>query len=683
MKKTISLLLTLTLILTVCLLFSGCDQPKVRVTSTMNTDLEFRGSRTITVAYPLSADIDAIKNEIIDTSPADEVYGAEFRYVGVEEDGYYFELTLAFGDQEEYEQEVSGIIGREANTMLSQKNTALTQGTRMSEDFDVSELIGWVVRTTAADSATADLTFVYDRNIVNIGAETFTTGSTIAINNCDDKSCVINSIEIKTYNKKDGKYDRTFSFSIPNQTYLTSEDKIKAYFTPADDSGTTDWSVEGSNMIYSVMYKDLSLDELKLYTSLTLDTDDVDIFYGDKDNSSTPLSEGLAFEERVDTFSFVGPDKGAPTLIYTYSLPTNTIHGDGTVFMNGKWTASGAWEDGAYQLKSDEGITRLRVPDGIQYSINGIDFRLESLGKGQFRRTTSFLYNKTDGYDGMKYAANYFEKKGASVTTSEDDNNLICCVVCEGDTSAITTQLVQLFGSGNFIAYQKSTGAFSLSTKTHLTDYVNLGYMLNSSNANRPMTYYITSNGEENIVSVSIDGAETAYSTSEETSITIVGGCATVEYRGNIPIAGNIAIYIAIGSALLLITIAVVYLMLRRRKPKMSKRAQEIVDEVVGEEEEPEDSRPFAPMQTTTFSIFELGALSRNKKYVDEINEDIEKRLEADRLEELKKELRLKELEEMEKKVYGAEEGSSEEPQPEEIQEEFPEDDDDAPADRI
>jgi len=69
-----------------------------------------------------------------------------------------------------------------------------------------------------------------------------------------------------------------------------------------------------------------------------------------------------------------------------------------------------------------------------------------------------------------------------------------------------------------------------------------------------------------------------------------------------------------------------------------------------------------APLaQTTTFSILELNTLVRNKKYVDEINKDVEQRLHAQSLEEQKHDIRARELEEISRKVYGARTPSSDE----------------------
>ena len=160
-------------------------------------------------------------------------------------------------------------------------------------------------------------------------------------------------------------------------------------------------------------------------TAKLLDTDSVEIFYGDRDNASTPLSEGLTFEENLDTFSFIGAENGFPKLEYAYSLPTSTIHGDGSVFADGQWKNAGTWEDGVYKVELTDGSAKLRIPDGIQYFINGVNFHMTSLGDSRFRRTTEFLYSKSDGYDAMNYANNYFISKGAVSETAEDENNLI------------------------------------------------------------------------------------------------------------------------------------------------------------------------------------------------------------------------------------------------------------------
>lgn len=664
MRKLIAILMIICLCVGVCGLLSGCDHPTVKVSSAMEISDSFSGTRTVTVVYPLSAEIDGIKDVIAEDAPAD-ISGAAFTYVGVKEDGYYFELALTFKNKTEYEAIVSELVDRNATAFLSRKSTSLTSGTRMSEDFDVKDLIGWMVRDTQGNPATKKLEFDYSANSVRIGTDVYETGSTVNINDCTGSR--INSVSIKTSNDKEGSYSRTFTFSLPNETYLHNKSAVEAYFlsNTSSDAQYTGWSAEGSNMIYTAIFENLDIKKLSEVTSMLLDTDSVEIFYGDRDNASTPLSEGLTFEENLDTFSFIGAENGFPKLEYAYSLPTSTIHGDGSVFADGRWKNAGTWEEGVYKVELTDGSAKLRIPDGIQYFINGVNFHMTSLGDSRFRRTTEFLYSKSDGYDAMNYANNYFISKGAVSETAEDENNLICRVSVEGTTEEITAMLVKLFGSGNFVAYRQNEGFLALTVKTELTDYVNIGYMLNSANANRPMVYYVDSEGGDNIVSVSVNGSETAYTDHGASSLPIEGGVATVEYHGNIPITAHIVIYVIIGAALLALT-AFVCIMLLKPKKKRRPQADPLnnPEAFVGEPKNSEENAEFeengesegtSPSldQTTTFSIFELGALARNKKYVDEINKDVEERLRAQSLEDQKHDIRARELEELSRRVYG------------------------------
>ncbi|MBQ3264861.1 MAG: hypothetical protein IJH07_03700 [Ruminococcus sp.] len=662
MKKLFSMILILTIIAGLGVLLTGCDSPTVSVRSQMTIGEDFSGARIVTAVYPLSADIDAVKDTLVADSPAAEVDGADFRYVGVEEDGYYFELKLSFRNKKQYEAIVGELIGRDTTVFLSRKNTYLTHGTRMDEDFDVSELIAWMISETAASDALKDMRFVYDANTVRIGSDTYETGSAVSINDCTGSA--IRSISVKTTNDKEGGYSRTIAFTIPNETYSADQDAIEQYFmtNTLPDARYAGWSQEGSNMVYTAIYEELDLEKMTDVTAELLDTDSIAISYGDVNNASTPLSEGLTFEENLDTFSFLGEDNGFPVLNYTYSLPLNTTYGEGSVFEDGRWVSAGEWKDDLYTVELQNGSARLRIPDGIQYSITGVNFALESLGDQRFRRSTDFLYEKSDS-DALTYAQSYFASKDVESETSETDESLVCHVVFEGSTEEITSQLVKVFGSGNFMAYETRKGAFDLSIKTTLTDYVNLGYMLNADNASAPMTYTVSSEGGENIVSVSVDGSETAYTDHSRGSMNVEKGCAVIQYHGNIPVISSIVIYLASGAVLLALT---AFIAIKLIKPKKRRAVDPVnnpdavyeTDEEPAEpEEEPEEEA--APKkktllaQTTTFSIFELNALVRNKKYVEEIDRDVEQRMRDQSIEEQKQDIRARELEEMSRRVYG------------------------------
>lgn len=662
MKKTISLILILILCLSVCAGLSGCSHPTVSVMSMLEIDGSFAGTRTVSVIYPLSVKIDALKDRIIGDDPTGGIDGVDFTYGGVESDGYYFTLSMSFSDKEEYEKEVAALIGRSTSVFLSRKNTYLTNGTRMKEDFDVSELIGWIVKDTSEDSDTKKLSFSYDNNTVSIGSDTYSTSSTTVINECSGSA--VESVDVKTTNNKNGRYDRTISFVIPNSTYSMDQDAVKAYFlaNTLPEAQYAGWARQGSDMVYTAIYENLNVTKLIEVTARLLDTDSVEIYYGDRDNASTPLAEGLTFEENLDTFSFLGANGGFPVLNYSYSLPLNTTYGAGTVFEGGRWVTAGDWQNDMYSVQLKNGSARLRIPDGIQYQIAGIDFTLESLGESRFRRSTDFLYAKDGGQEGADYAVSYFESKGVAAELRENNDKITCHVAFEGTTDEITKKLVSVFGSGNFLAYDKHKGLFDLSIKTDLTDYVDLSAMLSGANAECPMTYYVSSDGGDNIVSVSVDGSETAYTRHSKSSLTIKNGCAVVRCHGNIPVTSAIVLYLILGAVLLILTAFVAIKLIQPKRPLFATpRQRSVPDERPAfEPEEEEEIEPDPELrskitQTTTFSIFELNTLVKNKKYVDEINKDVEARMRAQSLEEQKKDIRQRDLKEMSRKVYGSE----------------------------
>ncbi|MBQ7133547.1 MAG: hypothetical protein IJO20_03535 [Ruminococcus sp.] len=641
MKKTLSLIMATLLILST-LILSGCGKDTAVVESVLEIDSDFSGHRSIKVKYPLSVHIDELADTLAMNNPLKDSESSVFEYLGVEQDGYSFLMDIVFDSHEEYISQVRKLVGREVMSQMAQPNSVLTSGTRMKEDFDVSQLISWMTELANVNDETKSVSYDYAVNTVSINGEVFNTESTIDISQREGKP--INSILIETTNLKDDSYDRTITFSVPNQTYVDLSGSIEQYFTTNTSPAAQycDWTSQGSSWEYKVIYKDLSLEELNEYTAMLLDTSEAELFYGDKDNSSTPLSEGLVFEESFNTFSFMNADGGDVKLSYKYALPTKTTHGDGSLYNDGKWSALGSWQDGIYSVDVDSDTMSVRIPDGIQYAINGIRMNLEVCDKDSFVRKTELLYSKTQGMDGMLYAQEFFLSKGVVVETDEDDENLICRVVSSGDQKTITDELVRCFGSGNFLAYTVKEPAFSLSAKTQLTDYVNLSYMLNSTNANRPITYTVHSSGDENIIDLSCDSS-TLVKDSEKSDILTVdvkGGQGTVLYNGNIPNLKNIIIYCVIGAVMLCLTILAIVYMLKKQRAKAK-----ALDESV----------PSELQQTTTFSITELRLRSEklDKKYRDDIDKEIEEKIEADRIETLTKEARAKELDRITRMVNG------------------------------
>ena len=246
---------------------------------------------------------------------------------------------------------------------------------------------------------------------------------------------------------------------------------------------------------------------------------------------------------------------------------------DGSIKKNGEWQNTGEWKDGVFSLDFTDDVFSVRIPDGIEYNISGINFDLQIDDEDSFVRTTEFLYSKNDGENGRNYAYNFFEKKNADVEKYETDESLVCAVKLKGTSSEITEQLVKCFGSGNFVNYDIDENAFSLSKKTALTDYISLGHILNSDNALQPMTYTVHTKSNENMVSLNDDLGSTTYAKDgENLSIRFTGGKSTVIYHGNIPIVSHIIVYIIVCAVLLCAAVFLIIFMTNKNVFKRRKK---------------------------------------------------------------------------------------------------------------
>ena len=646
MRRIISLLIV-TLLLASILMLSGCSKDSAVVESMLVIDSDYKGHREITVKYPLSTNVEELSKKLQKDNPFINSKKSKFEYQGVGDDGYTFVMDIVFYSHEDYIDQVKSLVGRDVTSCMAQPDTIFTKGTRMVEDFSVADLIKWLTDAAKADENTETFEYDYAVNTVSINSKVFNTGATIDISQREGKP--INSITIETTNLKDGTYDRTITFSIPNKTYTDLVSSIEEYFktNTSPDAQYCDFSSRGTSWEYKVIYKGITIEQLELYTAMLLDEDNTSVFYGDKNNTSTPLSEGLVFEENLSTMSFMDHDANSIEIDYRYALPTKTTYGDGSVYASGTWKNQGSWSEGVYSVVADNDTLRVRIPDGIEYMINGIRFDLEVLGKDDFVRTTEFLYSKEQGKDGINYAKSFFESKGAVVETSEDKENLVCKVICKGGSKKITDELVKYFGSGNFVAYEVEDSFLSLSENTKLTDYINISHILNSVNANRPMSYTAHSLCAENINELSYEGAKiiTDDTDSDGFTVDVVGGEGIVVYNGNIPNATSIVTLIVVCILILVVAVGVVFVVLRKRSNNKNNDNDLEIESYENHK--------------STFSLSKLFSDKTNKKLREEIDKDINAKIEADRIESKVKELKEKELEQLNRMVYGDSKGES------------------------
>ena len=582
MRKTISLLLCV-LVMVPVLLLCACGDSNATVESIMEIDSNYVGHRKITVTYPLSADVDELTKILKENNPLPKGKASRFEYFGVEHDGYSFVLDIVFESKDDYVKKMSELVGRQVQSDMRQIETVMCTGTRMKEDFDVADVISWITELSLENNNTKNIGFDYSVNTVSINGTVFNTKSTVDIDEREGEA--VESITIETANLKNETFDRTVTYIVPSKTYEKLAGSIEPYFASITPSNAqyADWTNKGANWEYKVILK--GVENLGEGTVRLLENDFHHIGYGHFGDVESPLSESLAFEESFNTFSFVNK-KGDPVeLTYIYALPTKTTHGDGMMLTNGSWEKVGAWSEGVYTLTTESDMFNIRIPDGIQYDIEGIDMKLKVNDNDSFTKTIDFLYEKADGMDAMLFAQEYFRNKGAMVETGENDEYLFCKVTCSGTSSEITDQYVKLFGSGNFMTYKLKQPALSLSKKSRMTDYIDFSYMLNSENAQKPITYTVTSDSNEKIKSLSLEGGETLKRKGDDTLLCIFvpQGKGIVSYKGKIPNAGRVVLFCIVSISVVALAVAVFYL--KFLKKKKVKNEEILAEEILSDSE--------------------------------------------------------------------------------------------------
>lgn len=574
MKRKLSLVFLFVFIITTMFIFTGCEKTPIAIESLLKVDNDFAGQRLITFNFPKDLDVTKIKDLLYANAPKDEEGGYSINAIGSSDQGSKIEFAINFKSHKEYVDRVSKIIGREVSVNLAQPNTILTKGTRMYEDFDVKDLIKWATTIINENSTTKKMGYKYSSNLVNISGVIYTTETTIYIK--DVIGHEIKDIVIETTNNKDGKYERRFIFTIPEKTYKELGSDLKEYFANNTENTAmyAQWIHKGSIYEYEVIYRNIDIEELITVTNKLLDVTDCDVYYGDKTNSSTPLSESLIFEEQMNLFSFIGPDKEPVTGKYIYYLPTETTKGEGSVFSKGVWEDAGKWENNTYNLDFNSSVLNIQISDGIQYKIEGINYFLVNKGKNNFVRTTDIIYSKESGKKGLEYGYNFLKSKDTDIIKKEEKERLICRLTIKGNAEEISKETQRIFGKGNTLEYYKSDNIFDIIHPTEIKDNININHMITKPNKEKPIKYTVVSEEkEEEIRSLKIKGSkykDSSYKANKnnEFTVNIEKGNGEIKVLSGIHNFSGMVTYITLSAGLSLLAIGIVVMLNIKHKKK-------------------------------------------------------------------------------------------------------------------
>ncbi len=606
MKKKIASFVLLLLLALPILTFYGCGEKTFEYESTIKIDAQFKGVRTLTLntgsEFIGSSDKRDKFNEIISGYCPSVLQREE-----VEDDGILkYIFTLTFDSRADYISKLSVITDRQVQVSLVHPNSTLAKGWHYVEDFKTDDLFSWL-RSGIQEKKYNDLEFELScvSNIINNDGD---------IQSCSSENTEINSVKgypvtgiyIETTNNKKDNYDRKFTLSVPQKTYEDMGEKLISIMKERtlDSAAYSGWTQQGNNQEYQIVYNGLSLAELQKATALFLDCDTVSLYYGDQNNSSTPLAEQLVFEEKINTLSFVAKKDSKVDLSYKYSLPLKTTHGEGVMLKDGVWAKNGEWVDGIYSLKSSDAVFDIRIPDGIQYDIKGINVTLESYDDDSFVRCFDFVYNAVNGQEGRDYAYDFLNKKGVSVTRMKSDDGVICRITSKGSSKQISEEINKLFGGGNSLSYSQNTGDMSVVTDVAFTDEINISYMLTGKNKDVPLVYTLYTKGNESVSGfsgVTADGSGdiSSLDINRENGyvLNLKGGETTVKYTATVPYPQGVVIYCVCASFLVLLTVLLIVVFNNRSKMLEKKHAELMQKQAESEKEAAREKKSSEPQK--------------------------------------------------------------------------------------
>ncbi len=570
MKKFISLFLIIVLIFSMAVLFTGCGETGITAESILKTDENFSGTRTINLRLPSKIGVTQAIELLNKNMPDMDEYKDSISVEDTSDNQHTNQITftITFDSKDDYTNKVSQLLGNEVTVNMAKPDNALISGTRYVEDFDAVQLLSWITTVLESNFDVTKINYDFESNVVDLDGSLFTTGTTAVVNEVEGEP--IEKIYISTTNYKNNSYDREFVFEVTEAVYKSLGKDLEYYLDDITNelAQYKGWTNKGGLYEYKVIFKNLNVEELKNVTNQIMDMSQGSIAYGDFTNSSTPLSEGLIFEEQLNTLNYMGNDKSMVPVVYNYSVPTNTTHSEGSVLENGSWINKGTWSDYTYTLETNKGAEKIHIPDGIQYPISGINFYLNNNGGDNFTRTVDILYAK-DNENGVSYAFNFFKGKGANVTREEDASYYICRIKTEGTALEVSKKTVEYFGGGNHLDYEYKENPMDISDYTNFVDYINIGYMLTAENMSKPMTYTVTKTGAENIVRVNVDSDKNKNTLDRPDEqgkyvVTFTGGNASISYNGSIAHWGKLTLFTVIAVAIIVVAGALLLFYVRK-----------------------------------------------------------------------------------------------------------------------
>ena len=490
------------------MLFSACNNPEpqnVEIETALAVDSSFSGSRTILCSFPSEIIPKNTEKETNLDKIVQKYCPDSMNYTkNTVDDNIVYSFQLKFNSSTDYTDKVSDIIGSQATVSFSNPDTVLTQGWKIEENFQSSQLIKWIYDGAKAENF-SDIDFSVEevKTTAALGDDIKESEPVISVNNLSGYP--IQKISIETVNKKNSVYDRTFVFTISQTTFDELGDDLTEYFRNATDNSASsaNWLLENNSYLYTVKFTDVTLKQLEGYTNNLLSSVYTDIRYEDKSTGSTPLAEQNLFCETLDFSNYVGNSNSNVPVEYTYSVEGSTELGECMLYENGSWTpATDFLDTNKYgkklAMKSSSSLLNLEISDGKQYEASAIDISVTPLENDTISKTITFRYNiSTGGTEASDYTKSYFDSLNIGAVQSVDGSENTCSITFSGNATELNSIIPTIFGSKNLISYSQYTPSMMLRTVKQFSDHIDLSDILVGKNTDTPVNYYVVAqNGD-------------------------------------------------------------------------------------------------------------------------------------------------------------------------------------------
>lgn len=587
-KIMIKFLILTFLIIFAAVFMSGCGDTEAKVENFMKIADDFVGERIVTIDFGKDFAKEKDKQKIIENVIKEDCPPVMSCRSEVLEGHYRCIFVVSFSSVEDYKIKVASIIGNQIAVAFGYTDSVLAKGTYYKEDYDGIELVSWLADSLYQKGYNdIALRFNPNSNIVKYNGEILNSKSSV-LDTSTVKGENVHGITIDTVNHKNGSYDRTMILSVSSSSYNKLGASLKNLMESrtGEDAKKKVWSESNGYMNFTVKYENIDIDRMEEYTRLFLDNRNASIYYGDQNQSSTPLAEQFVFEEKINVMSMVSDNADKNVEVsYNYTLPEETTHGQGVELSGGEWKTSGNWAKNTYSIKDSSGVYDIRIPDGMQYTIKGINITLTSLENDIFKREVDLIYDRNTGEKGVNYAYRFLTGKGITASRESTQEGIICRITQRGSSSEINNAVSSVFGSGNYFECSRHTNNLSVVTDIKVADNVNINHMLTGANTNIPINYTVKSESTEYITDAKTlnNDDNTAIKTKRQSDDSycalIENGSFRVYYEATVPFINGIFMYIAMSGAVLIIFTLVIIFLLRYNRRMDRKEIITVISE--------------------------------------------------------------------------------------------------------